>query len=312
MVDGIAVDSTGVYVVGGTSSTIFPTTAGALQTSLIGTNAGFVSKLNLTATAFGYSSYLGGSTGDFAAAVAVDSSQQAYVTGETFSATFPTTAGAFQTSCVSCTGTPDAFVAVFKADGTGLVYSTYLGGSGKDEGLGIAVHGSNAIVTGDTQSSNFPTQGAVQGALSGTQDAFVAELNASGSALVYSTYLGGTQNDTGTGIAADANGNVFITGSTSSTNFPNVNATQTTFGGAHNAFVTEINAAGSSVLFSTFLGGALDENTLNGSGALGAIAVTGGNIYVTGNTTSTDFPVKAAKQGTFAGISDAIVAKMTP
>ena len=315
--NGIALDSTGVYVVGATTSLDFPLQA-AFQKMILsgGTSAGFVTKLGLTGTTVLYSTYLGGSTGDLASAVAVDSSNQAYVTGETFNANFPVTNGAFQIMC-GCAGTPDAFVTVFRADGSGsgngLVYSTFLGGSLKDEGLGIAVHGSNAIVTGDTQSNDFPTHGAIQAALSGTQDAFVAELNASGSALVYSTYLGGTQNDTGTGVAVDPNGNAFVTGSTSSTNFPNVNATQTTFGGARDAFVTEINPAGSSILFSTFLGGSQDENTLQGSGPLGAIAVTGGNIYVAGNTTSTDFPTKAARQPNFAaGGSDAMVAKITP
>src|SRR5262249_47058333 len=158
-------------------------------------------------------------------------------------------------------GLSDAFVSVIKTDGSGFVYSTFLGGGGVEQGLGIAVDASkNAHVTGLTQSSDFPQALALQSSFGGVQDAFVTELNSSGGALVYSTFLGGELTDAGTGIALDTAGNAYVTGQTASTHFPTANATQGTIGGANDAFVSEISAAGSQLLFSTYLGGTLNEN----------------------------------------------------
>ncbi len=321
--EGIAVDSSGAYVVGSTSSTDFPTTLNPYQASLAGSSNGFVSKINTAnsgPSSLVYSTYLGGGTGDFAAAVAIPSGSttgpsSAYVTGATPNTAFPTTLGALQTTCGSCSGgLPDAFVTVFSTDGKSLVYSTFLGGSGIDQGLGIAVDSSgDAYVTGLTQSSDFPLQSAWQKALGGTQNAFVAQLNPAGTALVYSTYLGGGQNDGGTSIAIDQNKNAYLTGQTSSSNFPVANPTQATIGGGNDAFVSEVNSAGS-LVFSTFLGGSANENT-NAAGAqlsvLGSIAVdsAGANVYVAGNTLSTDFPTTAPEQKTEAGGIDAFVVK---
>src|SRR5439155_688758 len=167
-------------------------------------------------------------------------SGNAYVTGRTQSTNFPTTAGAFQTTFG---GTEDAFVTKLNPTGTGLVYSTYLGGSGVDDGFGIAVDAlGNAYVTGFTDSTTFPTTaGAFQTTLGGTEDAFVTKLNATGSVLVYSTYLGGSDVDDGLGIAVDARGNAYVTGVTFSTNFPTTaGAFQTTGGGREDAFVAKI------------------------------------------------------------------------
>jgi hypothetical protein len=148
----------------------------------------------------------------------------------------------------------------------------------------------------------------------GSEDAFVTELNPMGTALIYSTYLGGSGNDTGVGIALDSNKNAYVTGQTASTNFPTASPTQSANGGQNDAFVTEIGAGGSALVFSTYLGGSLNENTsaTNGGGAVGAIAVdtAGANIYVTGNTVSTNFPVTVgAEQPTNAGLTDAFVAR---
>ena len=255
-----------------------------------------------------------GGTGDFAAAVAVDASDQAYVTGATQNSAFPTTTGVFQKTCSSCAASlDDAFVTVYNAAGSAYVYSTFLGGSNADQGFGIALDSSkNAYITGATSSTDFPKQSAVQGTLGGGFDAFVAELNSTGSALVYSTYLGGAGNDYGIGIAVDSSGKAYVTGGTASTDFPVQGATQVANGGGDDAFVSEFSAGGSSLAFSTYLGGSGSED-ITGGGTLGGIAVdtAGANFYVTGITSSTNFPVTSGvRQGTFGGgTADAFIAK---
>lgn len=317
---GIAIHGGNAVIVGSTSSSDFPT-LNPIQSSINGSSNAFVTEVNGSGNALVYSTYLGGGSGDFAAAVAVDSAGNAYVTGATSNSTFPVTSSAFQKTCGSdgtCNGgLPDAFVTVINAAGSGYVYSTFLGGEGIDQGLGIAVDAAgDAYVTGLTQSPvHFPLKAALQPTYGGNQDAFVTELNPSGTALIYSTFLGGTLSDAGAGIAVDANHNAYVTGQTNSMDFPRQSATQGTLGGANDAFVTEINASGSALLFSTYLGGTLNENT-NTAGAnlsaIGAVAVdsTGANIYVAGNTASTNFPATPlAKQKTNGGGTDAFVAK---
>jgi hypothetical protein len=301
---GIAVDGSGnAYVTGSTASTDFPTTVGAFQDSSHGVPNGsvnlspnaFVTKLNATGTALIYSTYLGGSGqggggGDAAAAIAVDASGNAYVTGHSSSTDFPITAGAFQNSL---NGSGNAFVTKLNVTGTGLTYSTYLGGSGGDGAQGIAVDGSGyAYVTGQTTSTDFPiTAGAFQNSLNGSSNAFVTKLNASGTALMYSTYVGGSAYDHGGKIAVDSAGNAYVTGQTTSNNFPTtVDAFQTHFGGPTNyndGFVMKVNATGTALIYSTYLGG-------NGQDATTGVAVDGsGNAYVTGATSSTNFPTTA-------------------
>src|SRR5262249_7422111 len=150
-----------------------------------------------------------------------------------------------------------------------LAYSTYLGGSGDDAGNGIAVDGAgNVYVTGSTASTDFPTQNPVQGTYGGgvcipnaCTDAFVTQLNAAGTALVYSTYLGGNDNDVGIGIAVDSSGSAYVTGSTSSANFPTTaGAYQRTSGGFEDAFVAKLSPAGSTLVYSTYLGGSDDDH----------------------------------------------------
>lgn len=318
---GIAIDSSGdAYVVGSTSSTDFPT-HNPIQSSIVGASSGFVTKLNSSGNAFDYSTYLGAGTGDFAVAVAVDGSGNAYVTGGTKNKLFPVTSGVVQGTCGSdgsCNGgLYDAFVTKFNAAGSLHTYSTFLGGESNDEGFAIAVDSAgDAYVTGLTASTAFPIKNPIQGALGGGSlpaDAFVTELNPTGTQLVYSTYLGGSGNDTGVGIALDGSNNAYVTGQTSSTNFTTVNPTQSALKGQNDAFVTEINAAGNAITFSTYLGGSLNEDTsaASGGGAVGAIAVdsAGANIYVTGTTNSTDFPTVAPKQSAPGGLGDAFVAK---
>ena len=322
--NGLALDGNGnTYIVGSTSSTNFPISLRAIQTSLNGASNGFVTELNSTGSApVVYSTFLGGGNGDLATAVAVDSSGNAYVTGITYNSGFPVQ-NAFQKACGSCTGgMSNAFVSVIQPGGMAFVYSTFLGGSSADSGLGIAVDSSqDAYVTGIAQSTNFPVQSAYQGTYGGgSQDAFVSAFNPSGG-LLYSTYLGGSQNDGGAGIAVDGSQNVYVTGQTGSSNFPVTNATQSTIGGANDAFVTEINCSGSQSVFSTFLGGSQNEDSTT-SGAnlspIGGITVdtTGANIYVAGNTFSSNFPTVSPEQPTIggngvAGVADAFVARYT-
>jgi len=272
-----------------------------------------------------YSTYLGGSAQDYAAGIAVDSSGNAYVTGSTYSADFPVTPGAYGAtahggncpaasplvaSSTSAPGTspcPDAFVAKLNAAGSALVYSTYLGGSNSDGASGIVVDSSgNAYVTGGTSSTDFPTVNPLQARLNGTSDAFVAKLNASGSALIYSTYLGGGSNDSTTAIALDSSGSTYVTGWTHSTDFPTANPLQATNEATvGTAFVAKLNATGSALVYSTYLGGSRSDSTTR-------IAVdSSGNTYVTGWTNSTDFPtVKPLQAANKATFDTAFVAKL--
>jgi len=192
-----------------------------------------------------------------------------------------------------------------------LTYSTYLGGSGNDQGFGIAVDSAgNAYVTGQTDSVDFPLSNPLQGAIAGVTHAFVTKLNAAGSALVYSTYLGGSgaggggQTDIGHEIVVDANGNAYVTGQTDSPDFPLANALQAALGGGIDAFVTKLNAAGSALTYSTYLGGSGNDQ------GLGIAVDSSGNAYVTGQTTSSPFPLASALQGAFGGSDDAFVAKL--
>ena len=253
---GIAVDAAGnAYVTGQTESGNFPTTAGAFDTTYNGDCDAFVAKLNASGSGLVYSTYLGGGNSDTGLGIAVDAAGNVYVTGETESGNFPTTAGAFDTTDSG----GDAFVAKLNASGSGLVYSTYLGGSGRNLGYGIAVDAAgNAYVTGWTDCSDFPTTaGAFDTTYSGSRyNAFVAKLNASGSGLVYSTYLGGSGRDQGLSIAVDAAGNAYVTGQTESSDFPTTaGAFDTTYQGGDDAFVAKLNASGSGLVYSTYLGG---------------------------------------------------------
>ncbi|MDF5715609.1 MAG: SBBP repeat-containing protein, partial [Rhizonema sp. NSF051] len=188
-----------------------------------------------------------------------------------------------------------------------LSYSTYLGGSSNDYGNGIAVDRvGNAYITGSTQSTNFPTQNPLQAAYGGDGDAFITKLNLDGDALVYSTYLGGSNLEVARSIAVDRAGNAYITGNTRSTNFPTQNPLQAAFGGGYNnAFITKLNHDGDALVYSTYLGGSISDS---GSG----IAVDrAGNVYITGNTNSTNFPTQNPLQAAYGGgINNAFITKL--
>jgi Bacterial Ig-like domain (group 3)/Abnormal spindle-like microcephaly-assoc'd, ASPM-SPD-2-Hydin/Beta-propeller repeat len=303
---GIAVDSAGnAYVTGYTESTDFPT-VNAIQQDLRGQADAFVTKFNADGSDLVYSTYLGGSAGAGGVGIALDAAGNAYVTGSAGSG-FPTI-NAIQPTFG---GVEDAFLTKINADGSALVYSTYLGGSDIDWGSGVAVDAAgNAYVTGSTRSTEFPTANAIQPTNHGGYDAFVTKINAGGSALVYSTYLGGSGDEniatyyTG-GIATDAAGNAYVTGYTDSTDFPTVHAFQPAYGGGvSDAFVAKINASGSAFIYSTYLGGSGDDE------GAGIAADSAGNAYVTGGTSSTDFPTANALQPTNHGGYDAFVTKI--
>ena len=341
MGNAIAVDAAGnAYVAGSTGSADFPVTPGAFQTTdhVANGSTAFVTKLNPSGTALVYSTYLGGTGGEIANALAVDSTGNAYVAGSTLSADFPVTQGAFQTiNHGAANGVPNGFVTKLNPTGTALGYSTYLGGSGLsaeptysgDKANAIAVDGAgDAYVSGAVFSVDFPiTSGAYQTtnhAANGGSNAFVTELNPAGTALVYSTYLGGSgsavgdNGDFANAIALDAAGNAYVTGDAFSTDFPvTPGAFQSTNPAAASespdAFVTKLNATGTALVYSTYLGGGGAYAGNQG----GAIAVdAAGNAYVAGRTTSAEFPVtQGAFQTTCPSSNDggtAFVSKLNP
>src|SRR5579859_327394 len=314
---GVAIDQYGgAYVTGFTSSTNFPT-KNPLQKSNAGGIDTFVLKLNRTGTGLVYSTYIGGSGTEYPFGIAVDSTGEAYELGNTGSANFPTTAGAFQTTCASCSNYPDVFVTKLSSTGAALVYSTFIGGSGDDRAFGITLDSAeDAYIVGWTTSNDFPvTPLAFQTQNNGgISDVFVSELNTSGSALVYSTYLGGSGQDVGFGVALDSANNTIVTGYTYSTDFPvTAGAFQTTTTANGAAWVTKLNVGGSALIYSTFLGGT------TGTSAGNSVKVdTAGNAYVTGYTCASDFPTTAGVvQSTFGGDctpagGDAFVTKLNP
>ena len=320
---GLTVDSAGcAYVTGYTRSTDFPTTPGAYDTTHNGGPDVFVTKLSSDGSSLAYSTYLGGSDetvhGDNPLDVAVDTSGWAYVTGRTFSSDFPTTTGAYQTTKNNGTGTPDIFVAKFNSSGSALLYSTYLGGSATDYGYGIAVDGSGyGYVGGWTNSTDFPTQDPFQVANGGKADAVVFKLNPAGggaSDLIYSTYLGGDEDDAGLDASLDSSGNAYITGYTcSSTDFPTQSAYQSAFaGGVSDAFVTKMAADGQSLSYSTYLGGGDDAHATGIPESGFGIVVLGSNPYIVGYTNATDFPTAKAYQDENAGGYDLFLTKFAP
>jgi hypothetical protein len=334
---GIAVDSSGnAYVTGYTYSSDFPT-ANPLQASLNGKENAFVSKLNSTGSALAYSTYLGGSGSDAGNGIAVDSAGNAYVAGSTSSTDFPTVNPLQGTSCgggfvskLNATGSALVYstcinnvgtsgiavdssanayvaggcVAKLNASGSALVYSACISG-GTADAIAVDSFG-NAYVTGYTASSALTTVNPLQASLHGNQNAFVSKMNASGSALVYSTYLGGSDTDGASAIAVDSFGNAYVAGYTNSADFPTVNPLQASIDGGkscpsglvgppttcNDAFVAKLNASGSALVYSTFLGGAFDDE------AYGVAVDSSGNAYVVGVTASTDFPTVNPVQAT--------------
>src|SRR5712691_798919 len=300
--NAVAVDGSGIFYVTGTtgsSEASFPVAVGPDLTYNGGFGGdAFVAKVNAAGTALVYCGYIGGSGDDYGNGVAVDGSGNAYVTGNTTSteATFSVTVGPDLTA----NGQTDAFVAKVNAAGTALVYCGYIGGVNGDFGNGVAVDNSgNAYVTGYTDStqSSFPETVGPDLTFNGNDDAFVAKVNAAGTALVYCGYIGGSGSDFGQGIAVDGSGNAYVVGWTDSTaaSFPVTVGPDLTFNGNNDAFVAKVKADGTAVDI-----------------AYGVAVDTAGNAYVTGYTTSSEatFPVAVGPDLTFNGGNDAFVAKV--
>ncbi|MCJ7515588.1 MAG: SBBP repeat-containing protein, partial [Dehalococcoidia bacterium] len=300
---GIAIDSSGcAYISGTTGSTDFPT-LNAYQAAIAGGSDAFISKLNASGTALVYSTYLGGSAMESAVDVDVDANQCAYIAGITTSTDFPIM-NPFQTD----QGGPDIFITKLNAAGSALVYSTYLGGSGYDGYVGSSKRGGTifggiavdqagcAYVAGLTTSTDFPTRNAYDSTLRGPRDAFITKLNTSGSALDYSTYLGGSDGDWAQDIAVDSSGYAYVTGVTKSKDFPTRSPLQVL--GEYSEgdpFISKIDteASGtSSLIFSTYLGSTVYD------GGYGIAVDTSGYTYVTGFTSGADFPTENGYQPT--------------
>lgn len=283
----IAIDIAGnAYVVGNTRSADFPTVPGVLDTSYNGGDGdAFIVKLNTTGTSLVYGTFLGGSSSDQSRGLTIDSSGSAYVVGSTKSTDFPTTSGSFDASYNG--GDSDIFVAKLNTTGAHLIYGTFLGGSSADDGYGVVLDDAgNAYVVGSTMSINFPTTPtAFDTNHNGDKDVAVVKLNASGSVLLYGTFLGGSYADAGYDISLDGAGNAYVTGQTVSRTFPTTpGAFDTDCASTPAAFVAKLNAAGSNLLYGTFMCGSSIQQGYS-------IAVDRvGNAYVSGVTTSSDFP----------------------
>jgi hypothetical protein len=257
-----------------------------------------------------YSSYFGGNSGDLGLALKVDAFGNVYVVGQTLSTQFAFSnsipPGAFQTNFQGGTVNGDSFVAKLGSSGTNLIYFTYLGGSGNDGAVDLAVDAAgNAYVTGFTDSTNFPTINALYPNIAGSldtnfhlypSDAFVTEVNSNGTGLVFSTYFGGSGPDVAASIALDSQENIYLAGYTYSSNFPSINGAFTNLSGFNDVFVSKLGPGGQSLLYSTYLGGTNRDEA-------GGIAVDDNQIaYVTGYTSSTNFPITPSVQAITNGL----------
>lgn len=308
---GIAVGPNGDFYVTGVTDSTNLSRGNAFQPQLRGYYNAYVARFNAVGQPV-YITYLGGTGIDGGNDIAVDSDGNAYVTGHVSSSNFPVL-NAYQSTL---RGTYDAFVTKLNPQGSALLWSTYLGGTGDENSQGSGIwNGSigidaqrNVYVTGYTTSQDFPVANAIQPSPSNLlREGFVTKFNANGQSLAWSTYLGGTGHDTPFALDIDASGNTYVAGTTTSQDFPIVNAFQPTLVGV-DAFITRINPAGTAIVYSTFFGG----NDLHGGDTLRDMAVdSAGNIYFTGYTGSTDFPVSGnAPQPGLTGLMSAFVSKL--
>jgi hypothetical protein len=334
----VALDPSGnVYITGPSFSPDFPVTAGVVEPTFggsvsAGTSDSVVAKLNPTLTSLIYSTYLGGGSDDWLGSIAVDAAGDAYVAGYTLASGFPVTPKAFQTTFVGngANQAYDAVVAKLNPTATALFYGTYIS-AGDDAAYGVAIDkAGDAYITGDAAESNFPvTPGAYQtvyggAGLEGVGDAFVTKLNPTGSALIYSTYIGGAEDDSGYAITVDRFGGAWVDGSTISSNFPvTKNAIQSTYTGQPaseagttfyygNLFVLRLNPKGSALTFSSYLGGSGDDEP-----GFNIVHDPSTAIYIAGITTSTDFPTtsgafNATCSGDYCGDYQNFITKIVP
>jgi hypothetical protein len=299
---GLAADAAGnLYTAGYTASTNFPV-VNAVQATNGGSWDAFATKLGGRGTTIQYSTYLGGSDYELVSGFALDAAGNVIFAGETASLNFPTH-NAVQAANA---GEEDAFVSKLGADGA-LVYSTYLGGSGEDANWAVTVDGAgSAYISGSTHSPDFPTRNAVQPEYAGDGDAFLTKLSSTGTALVYSTYLGGAGEDWGRGVAVDQAGNAYLDGMTDSADFPLIAPWQAKYGGKGDAFVAALDAGGATLHYTTFIGGSGEDDSRS-------LALdTAGNVYLTGYTNSPDFPAGRSVQPATAGGHEVFVVGLSP
>lgn len=298
----IALDGQGnAFVVGSTYSADFPV-RNALDSVYNGDSDVFVAKISPTGNTLAYSTYIGGSQYDEGVSLAIDSAGSAYVVGSTNSSNFPK----LNPYDLFYNGGMDAFFAKLNPTGSGLVFSTWLGEGGEDFGTGIAVDATGAIyVTGYTNSTNFPTRNAYLYDWMGGFDGFVTKFTAAGNRLVYSTYLGGGDDDFINGIVVDDAGNAHLVGDTMSADFP-AERSDSTWKGGYDAFVSKLNDRGDGLEYSLYLGGGGDDF------GYGIASDKAGSVYVAGLTESTDFPVLNAYDAAANGAGDAFIAKICP
>ncbi len=304
-VNSIHVGPTGdAYVTGVTSSANFPL-QGTPSSAYGGSQDLFVTKLRLAGSGLTYSTYIGGIGDDIGNDIVVSGAGTAYVTGSTTSINYPVVTP----TIAAQVGGTDAFLTKLTAAGNGIVYSTYWGSTGFEEGTAVTVDpADNAYISGNTSAPNFPTQTAFQAALAGGMDAFMTKFSVAGNSIVYSTYLGGAQDDRATDMRVADDAAVFVIGSTTSANFPIKSpALQGSLGGGRDAFLTHFSLAGNALLYSTFIGGASDDE------ALGMTIDAPMNAYVTGRTASVNFPTQVPMQGSHGGgATDAFAIKINP
>jgi hypothetical protein len=340
----ITVDNSGnVYMTGVAHSANFPITTGAYQQSKNTGDDAFVIKLNSTGSSLVFSTFIGGNGNEFGNSITTDADNNVYITGYTGSSDFPTI-NAIQTTNPG--NSTQAFVSKLNSTGTALIYSTYLGGTGGNVGRGIAVDSSgNATIVGDTGSTDFPIYMAYQPAIAngyGILDGFVSKLNASGTSFIYSTYLGGANYDQALGVAVDNAGNAYVTGVTSSTNFPMATGSGSGFlvkfnssgspvyskylvafglsialdssnklfiagtgGNDVDVYVAKLNSLDGTLVSSTFFGG----NQFDFGRGIATDNL--GNAYVTGNTSSLNFPTTNSYQSSSGGSYDMFVSKLS-
>jgi hypothetical protein len=292
----IDVDGEYVYILGQTFSSNFPTFNP--MTAVINGNMDiFVLKLTIDCRSIIYSTFIGGSAIDYGLDIAVESGS-AYITGYTTSTDFPT----YSANDSTFNGDDDCFLTKLAPDGQSLVYSTFLGGAGEDHGNGIAVDEGCAYITGYTESTLFPIENAYNATFGGARDAFVTKFAEDGLSLIYSTFLGGSNNDYGASIDVES-GNAYLTGFTSSAEFPTHSAYSSSLCGGYDGFVTKLSEDGFSLVYSTFLGGT------NSDWCYG-IAIEAGYAYVTGNTLSSDYPLSNMFGQTYHGNTDSFVTKL--
>jgi gliding motility-associated-like protein len=271
-----------VYLTGIVNSSNFPTTTGSYDNTANGYSDIFITKLNSNASSLIYSTFIGGWNGDWSSSIVIDSIGESFITGNTGSNDFPVTSGSYDQKY------NDIYILKLNSSGSGLVFSTFIGGSSTNEyAVDILIDNvCNIYITGVTESYDFPTtSGAYKQTAIGIEDCFITKLNSTGTALIYSTYIGGDYYDIANGSVLDKNNNIYITGKTLSANYPTTTGTYNqTINGGLDCFITKLNSTGSALIFSTFIGG-------NNSEEARTIALdTSENIYISGYTSDTNYP----------------------